>query len=384
LLSFTSVIGRDPADVLDVVDGVVLDLEAGHIAIVVGPASVLADNLSGPLQSRRASALRVENVVAALRLPRGCWREAHRQSLALWVCLGSAGRQRPVVADLGAADSIANEDVAADIAAALSGDAGRAFRYGRLGDVTTILAGGALVPRGVQPPRMRLLNARDHVEAVHAATLTTSVPLGPLDVLVQPSPGRLQVAQRSLGQLNAEGKLILKRGNRIDLAFTDPDGTVNVLPEPESGPARFDPVDAEHRYPRSGRTNPGDVVFVEHPRPQAWVDVVGGSMVASPARILRLEAIAEIGPRLLAAAINRLPATPSEWQTWSVPVMSGTEALRLEAALAEVDAFEQELRRRSAAVRDLTTALIDGVAAGALTLDAASMTVGAVAPQRGT
>jgi hypothetical protein len=86
----------------------------------------------------------------------------------------------------------------------------------------------------------------------------------------------------------------------------------------------------------------------------------------------------------LAAAINRLPATPSEWQTWSVPVMSGTEALRLEAALAEVDAFEQELRRRSAAVRDLTTALIDGVAAGALTLDAASMTVGAVAPQRGT
>ena len=383
LLSFTSVIGREPADVLDAVDDVVLDLEAGHIAIVVGPASILADDLTGPLQGRRASVLRVENVVAALRLPRGYWREAHRQSLALWVCLGDARRQRPVVGDLCAADTIANDDVAADVAAALSGESGRAFRYGRLGDVSTILAGGALVPRGVQPPRIRLLNTGNHVEAVHAATLTTSVPLAPLDVLVQPSPGRLQVAQRSLGQLRADGKLTLKRGNRIDLAFADPNGTVNVLPEPVSGAARFDPVDAEQRYPRSARTNPGDVVFVEHPRPQAWVDVRGGSMVASPARILRLEATAEIGPRLLAAAINRLPATPSEWQSWSVPVMTGAEAQRLEEALAEVDAFEVELRQRAAAAKDLASALIDGVAAGALTLDAAPMTVGAAAPQRG-
>lgn len=383
MLSFTSVIGLESTDVLDVVDNVVLDLEAGHIAIVVGPASVLTDDLSGPLQVRRASVLRVENVVAALRLPRGCWREAHRQSLALWVCLGGVGRQRPVIADLGAADTIENEDVAADVAAALSGEAGRAFRYGRLGDVPTILAGGALVPRGVQPPRMRLLNAGNHVEAVHAATLTTSAPLDPLDVLVQPSPGRLQVAQRSLGQLKADGKLILKRGNRIDLAFADPDGTVTVLPEPVTGAVRFDPVDAESRYPRSVRTNPGDVVFVEQPRPQAWVDVHGGSMVASPARILRLEATAEIGPRLLAAVINRLPAVPSEWQGWSVPVMTGAEAQRLEAALAEVDAFEGELRRRVSAARDLTTVLIDGLAAGALTLDAAPITVGAIAPQRG-
>lgn len=383
LLSFTSVIGREPTDVLDAVDNVVLDLEPGQIAIVVGPASVLADDLRGPLQGRRASVLRVGNVVAALRLPRGFWREAHRQSLAVWVCLGGAGCQRPVIGDLGAADTIANEDVAADVVAALSGEAGRAFRYGRLGDLTVILAGGAFVPRGVQPPRMRLLNTGNHVEAVHAATLTTSVPLEPLDLLVQPSPGRLQVAQRSLGQLKADGKLTLKRGNRIDLAFADPNGTVNVLPEPVSGAVGFDPVDAEQRYPRSVRTNPGDVVFVEQPRPQAWVDVHGGSMVASPARILRLEATAEIGPRLLAAVINRLPAVPSEWQGWSVPVMTGAEAQRLEAALAEVDAFEGELRRRVSAARDLTTALIDGLAAGALTLDAAPITVGAIAPQRG-
>lgn len=383
LLSFTSVIGREPADVLDAADNVVLELEAGHVAIVVGPASVLADDLPGPLQNRRSNVLRVENLVAALRLPRGCWREAHRQSLAVWVCLGDARRQRPVVADLGAAEAISEDDVAADIAAALSGEAARAFRYGRLSDVTSMLAGGAVVPRGVQPPRMRLIESGNHVEAVHAATLTTSVPMVPLDVLVQASPGRLQVAQRSLGQLQSDGKLILKRGNRIDLAFADSDGTVNVLPEPAEGPARFDPVEAERRYPRSVRTNPGDVVFVEHPRPRAWVDTRGGSMVISPARILRLEASAEVGPRLLAAVINRFPAGPSEWQSWSVPVMTGADAQRLEGALAEVDTFECELRRRASAARDLTTALIDGVAAGALTLDAAPSTVGAAAPQEG-
>lgn len=384
LLSFTSVIGSEPADALDAIDNVVLDLEAGRVAIIVGPARVLADQLSGPLQTRRASVLRVENVVAALRLPRGCWRDAHRQTLALWICLGGARRQRPVVGDLVAAERISIDDVTADVAAALTGEAGRAFRYGRLGDVAAVLAGGALVPRGVQPPRLRLLGGDNYVEAVHTATLTTSVPLKALDIFVEPSPGRLRVAQRSLGQMSADGKLVLKRGNRLDLTFADPDGTVNVLPEPPSGPARFDPVDAEQRYPRSIRTNPGDVVFVENPRPRAWVDMLGGSMVASPARILRLEPTAGIGPRLLAAAINRLSDAPSEWQTWSVPVMGGAEAQRLEAALAEVDAFEAELRRRAAAARDLTTALIDGVAAGALTLDARPMTVGAIAPQRGS
>ena len=383
MFSFISVIGAGAADVLDAVDEVVLNLEPGRIAVVVGPASVLADDLSGSLQSRRASVLRVENIVAALRLPRGCWREAHRQNLALWVCLGDARRQRPVVADLGAADAIAHDDVAADVAGALAGGATRAFRYGRLGDVTTILAGGALVPRGVQPPRMRLLGAGDHVEAVHAATLTTSLNLNTLDVFVHASPGRLQVAQRSLGQLQADGKLELKRGNRIDFDLADPLGTVDVLPEPTSGPVRFDPFDAEQRYPRSVRTNSNDVVFVDNPRPQAWVDVRGGSMVASPARILRLTPSAEIGPRLLAATINRMPDARSEWQTWSVPVMTGVEAQRLESVLAEVETFEAELRRRATAARDLTNALIDGVAAGALTLDAAATTVGVVTPQKG-
>jgi hypothetical protein len=102
-------------------------------------------------------------------------------------------------------------------------------------------------------------------------------------------------------------------------------------------------------------------------------------MVASPARILRLSASAEFGPRLLAAIINDTAPIGSEWQTWAVPELSKEEADRLEAALDAIERFEAEAHRRIAAVNDLTKALIDGVAAGALTLDADSTTPGIAA-----
>lgn len=381
-VAFTSVIGLAPIDVLDALDEVVLQLPAGKIALVIGSAAILTDTLAGPLQSRRAEVLRVENLVAALRLPRGWWREAHRQSLAVWVCVGGARNRRPLVGDLGAADAVVPADVAADVVAALSGGA-RGFRYARRVDVTPVLAGGALVPRGIRPATLRMAVERDELEAVHAASLVTSASLRTLDVLVQPSPGRLQLAQRSLGQLRDEGKLALMRGTRIDATHADPNGTVPVLPPGESGPVLFDPFDADKRYPRAVRTEPGDVIFVEAPRPHAWVDVRGGSMVASPARILRLAANADVGPRLLAATINRLPDERSEWQTWAVPATTGDEGQRLETALADIAEFQETARQKLTAAGDLAAALIGGVAAGSLSLDAAPTTVGESAPQKG-
>lgn len=72
---------------------------------------------------------------------------------------------------------------------------------------------------------------------------------------------------------------------------------------------------------------------------------------------------------VLAALINNTAYPGSEWETWTVPVLPRAEAERLEARLAEAHEYEQQASRRVAAVRDLTTALINGVAAGALTLD---------------
>ncbi len=96
-VSAVSLVGLDVADTLDGVDDAVLELPPGDVAILIGSASALSDELAGPMQNRRAKALRVNNLVAAVRLPRGLWREAHRQSLAVWVCFGGAQAQQPWV-----------------------------------------------------------------------------------------------------------------------------------------------------------------------------------------------------------------------------------------------------------------------------------------------
>ncbi len=366
----------DLADVLDAADDTVLDLPIGQIAVIVGPAAALTDVLRGELQHRRAHILRVGNVLAALRLPRGLWREAYRQSLAVWVCRGGAQAGNPWAADLGAVEHLEPADLAADVVGALGGTEDRAYRYARRVDLTSVLVSGALVPRGVRATVLGVTDSQDHVDRVQAATLVTTAPLGGLDVLVRPSPGRLRVRRRSLGELRDAKVLSMKRGSRISGEGSTPDGTVVVLPTELSGGVSFDPIEAEQRFPRAMRTEPGDVVFVEKPRPRAWVDHRGGAMVASPARVLRLSPAAEIGPRLLAVIVNTQVAEGSEWQTWAVPVLSRADADRIESTLADVERYDAELRRRVDVVDELKTALIDGVAAGVLSLDAEPTTPG--------
>ncbi|MCV7078834.1 hypothetical protein [Mycobacterium szulgai] len=368
-VSALSLVGLDVVDALDRLDDAVLALRPRDVAIVIGSAAALSDGLAGPMQNRRAGALRVGNLVAAVRLPRGLWREAHRQSLAVWICVGGANAQQPWVADLGAVEHIELTDIAADVAGALAQTEDRAFRYARRIQLSNVLAGSAVVPRGVRAVRLRGHDEGEHVEAVHRATLVTTAPLMPLDALVSAAPGRIHLAHRSLHELHAAKRLLLKRGRRINGSHGSPEGTVRVLPEEVVGRLALDPVDAEAKYPRATRTEPGDVIFVEKPRPRAWVDRVGGAMVACPARIIRLSASAEVGPLVLATLINETACPGSEWPTWSVPVLPRGEAERLEAALAEADEYERQASRRVAAVRELKTALINGVAAGALTLD---------------
>ncbi len=368
-VSALSLVGLDIADTLDGVDDAVLELPPGDVAILIGSAAALSDELAGPMQNRRAKALRVNNLVAAVRLPRGLWREAHRQSLAVWVCVGGAQAQQPWVADLGAVEHIELTDVAADVAGALTQTEDRAFRYARRTQLSSVLAGTAVVPRGVRAVLLRGHDETEHVARVHRATLVTTTPLPLLDVLVSPSPGRIHLAHRSLAELQSGKRLILKRGRRIDVSHGSPEGTVRVLPVEMVGTLTLDPFDVEEKYPRAARTEPGDVIFLERPRPRAWVDRAGGAMVACPARIIRLDESAEVGPLVLATIINETASPGSEWQTWTVPVLPRADAERLEAALAEADEYEQQASRRVEAARELKTALINGVAAGALTLD---------------
>lgn len=370
-----SLVAVEPGDALEQVDEAVLELGPSDVALAVGPATLLCDRLTGDLDQLRAQTLREGNLAMALRLPRGLWKEAHRQSLGLWVLHGGSHTPAPRVADL-SAETVDLDDLAADVAAALGAPEARAFRYGRAAQLTAIVAGGPVVARGVRAPRLGTRH-EDHVDRVRAATLVTAESQPGFDLLVEEAPGSIMLRRQSLGELRDLGRVRLRRGSRIDPADVAAHGTVRVLTGDGSGEARLDPFEAERLYSRAARTEPGDVIFLEKPRPAAVVDTVGGALVASPSRILRLDSNAPVGPHTLAALINEHAS--GEWETWTVPDLPRDQAEALDRRLQEVQRFRAELARRDAAAHGLARALIDGVAAGTLSLDTRSTLTGVTA-----
>lgn len=367
-----SVVGCEPDTALQAIDDVVLELEASDVAVILGPAGVMCDELRGEREKNRAGTLRPGNLALALRLPRGMWREAHRQALGLWVCSGRTENPRPLVADLAAftQDELEATDLAADVAGALGQGAQRSFRYARPHDLSRIVSSHAVVPRGVRAQRMGTSDVAPHVERIQAATLATAEPIDGFDIPVAAAPGAVLLRTRSISELKELGHASVKRGSRIDTKHTDPAGSVAVLSaNGATDGVTLDPFDARELYPRAARTEPGDVVFAERPRPMALIDAYGGSLVASPSRILRLSPTAGIGPRATAAIINRLPREAGECLAWNVPILDPAAVERLEETLAAAAVHEASVRRHLDAVEDLVGSLIDGVAAGAVTLD---------------
>lgn len=371
-IKLLSLIGNTPNEALQLVDNMVLELGEHELAVVLGSAATLCDLLRGDDERNRAQTLRTESLAVALRLPRGMWREAHRQALGLWVCAGRGFTQRPLVADLSGLTrrELALDDLATDVTGALAQPGRRAFRYLRPHDLPPILSSHApVVPRGVLAMRLATTEVEHHVDRVNQATLETREPITGFDVLAAKAPGSMLLRRRSLAELKELGHLRLLRGSRLDLSHDDPAGSVKVLSATEPQPLmRLDPFDAAKLYPRAARTEPGDVIFAEKPRPCAHVDDHGGSLVASPSRVLRISQQAGVGPHAVAAIINRLPAETAEWEAWNVPILDSTEVEKLEEALAAATDHETTLRRHLAATGELVAAMIDGVAAGAVTV----------------
>ncbi|MGW8812658.1 hypothetical protein [Gordonia terrae] len=368
-----SFIGSEVSEALDAVDALLLDLRDGDVAMIMAPAAALTDHLAGDLQIRRSETLKLGSVVAALRLPRGLWREAHRQSQALWICRGGANSEVIGTADLDRFSVDDLGDLASDVTAILDRDFRRAHRFVRSRELISIRGSGTVVPRGTSAPRLRSRALADHADRVHRATLQTSTPARTVDVLIRTASGRFRTHDQSLAELKERKLITVHSGNRFDNSDADPDGTVVVLPE---GTLRFDPFDAAQRYPRARRTDPGDIVFVGKPVPYAVVDDVGGSLVQAPARLLRIDPRAPLGPHTLAAIINSSCEPGSEWQTWRVPGLTATESEQLEQALVDVADYQRAVEQKVAAAKELTIALIDGIAAGDISLDTTETTPG--------
>lgn len=361
-----TVLEPDTSVALDALVELVFALGTDDVAVLVGPASLLCDALRGPDQSERAKTLRPGNLVMAIRLPRGLWKHAHRQNLAVWVLRGGERYERVRIADLTEEARIPDE-LTADVVAALAGsEKERAYRYARSIDLASVLAGGPVVTRGVRALHWGRGADEGHLDRVLAASLITGEPIDAFDLEVQAAPGNVTRRTRSIAELRDADQLRVLHGSRIDRAHAVDAGTVSVLtPAGSFDDVRLDPFDAERHYPRARRTEPGDVVF-EHQPPRAIVDPVGGSMVASPARILRLAEHAPIGPHVLASVINSM--THSEWETWAVPEIDRAQRDLAEGAVRNAARHRAELMRRLKAVDRLTTSLVEGVAAGSVAL----------------
>lgn len=372
-------------EILAVIDDVAVAMDDDDRAVIIAPASALADRPRSPaIDAARSALLRTDRVRAVVRLPAGLWVSRPRQRLAIWV-LGPAhpavpiGRRWTTVSDLGGltlTGSVA-EDVVTDVIAALGEQdtvRAHAFRFARFVATSTLLAGsgdlvGAPSPRPLRPrtaPAETALRVQDLI--AHATTQPTPPDLRlPVE---HREPNSTRTA--TLGDLLAAGAARVIPGNRLDPADIG-GGTVRVIGPDEVlglrrlGERTIDRLAFSTRYPAGRYTEPGDVVFCTSPRVGAVVDVEGFSVVAAPARVLRLDRARE--PGLIADVVARDLRTASptaRWRSWAVRLAPTGQAVALEAALAVVGRHRADAQARLRALSDLADTLTDGVVTGAL------------------
>lgn len=362
-----SMVGRADSEALDLADEAALELEDGQVAIVLGPATALCDRLAGHLYDARRKTLEMGALIAAFRLPRGLWREAHRKSLGVWVLRGGSAATGVLVADL-SGRGVDPAELADDILGALEQTGARAYRYGRAIPYNEVWTRDTVVLPGIGaaiPTSTRSASVRDRLIE---ATLVSREQVAGFDISVVEQIGT-RIVPRSLGELVDSGTIKIQSGSRISAEHLDPEGSIRVLSADPGVPhGRIDALVAADRYSHAARTESGDVVFAVSPAPRAFVDEEGGSRVASPSRILRVDSLrADIGPRALAAAINEM-AAGSEWKTWLVPHVPRAQIQHLEDALGSVLDHLAELRRHEEAATSIITNLIQGVAEGSVAL----------------
>ncbi len=373
-------------EILDAIDRLVLQLGADHYGVVIGPASALTDD---PVQSAREAIDRRDDILnsgrlrAVVRLPTGLLTTRPRRRLALWI-LGPAqkGIDRSqwyaAVADLANVElNDSNIDIlVTDLVAHLHGWTQhhphflRGLRIARLRKGRNLFP--PLVASGLQTD-----SAADIVLRARAALQPLT---SPLELAASPEVSIREVPVKGLGPVTlcvaiSNGDVRIVSGHRIDPRhLTATQGTrvfgVAELTGVETlGRRRIDWL-VFAQYPSGRYTEPGDVIFCHSPHPAALIDVEGGSVVVYPARIARSRNPAFV-PAVLAADVNRQPASAKVWKAWSIRRVPPDESASLYAALSDLarerDALTQRLSQLEEATQELIIAVTSGEAV--VTLD---------------
>ncbi|MGW7258694.1 hypothetical protein [Streptomyces sp. NPDC054834] len=400
---------RSPQAVLERVQALTDYLGDGSTAVILGPADVLVRPLPrhGDADRLRRSFLRDGLLKAAVSLPDGAFPYRPGYRTAVWVLARTPAENRTglvFLSDYSAQpltdpvlDALA-EDITIWRASGWRGDRRHEPRHAVIVPAKDLddRPGAAFTTqhrpttarytRGVieRPARISDLERRLtelYEQARQRADLRAT--LGARAVLrSEDQPVRRTTVRRLL----AERRLRRRPGHRIAEEHLSAEGHYTVLTPDEilgtarPGSRRIDRGVFLTGYEHAQFTEPGDIVVTTSPRFGAYVDEAGLSLVAAPARILRVHPDADppVLPRVLAALLR---AAAAEYARTSgavrasrgvedllIPDLSWDEAERFDALLAELDSRATLLREQSAALDDLARTTAAGIADGTLTL----------------
>ncbi|WP_405893187.1 hypothetical protein OG272_11175 [Streptomyces sp. NBC_00104] len=397
---------RDPKTVLERVAALTDYLDTGATAVVLGPADVLTGPLArhGDADRLRRSFLKPGLLKAAISLPDGAYAYRPGYRTAVWLLARVPEEQRTglvLLADYSAQpltepvlDTLA-EDIAIWRTSGWTPDRLHDPRHAAivLGTDLDDRPGAAFTPQHRTPDSRHTRTVVERPVVIsdlerRLSDLQERSRTGELRLRAQAElrPENQPVRRTSVARLLRTRRLRRRPGHRFAPEHLTPDGHYTVLtPEEILGTARIGGRRIDRgifltAYGHAQFTEPGDLVVTAHPHFGVHVDTEGVSLVAAPARILRVHPDADppLRPRVLAALLRAAAAEHARTsgavrasrriEDLVVPDLNRAEADLYEAVLAEIEGRAALLREQTAALDDLTRVMAAGMADGTLTI----------------
>ncbi len=392
---------RSATDVLNRIDDIALRLAPGRTAVVLGPAEILGGTLHpfSPDERARARLIGSGMVEAVIRLPGGVVPFRPGYETAIWVLTSahsSPWRGRVLLGD------VSDRPLTGDVVDALVSDVVTWRRAGYRPDSHTrtfcTQADVADLVRHPQNLTVRIAPSLREVTTRVPATVARVTELeATLDRLGDPAatprppirsgisaamPSRPDAvtlrALASAGQLHIVPGIRVASEHMIEGGHHPVLGAAEVVGSSRVAARSIDRAVLADHYPQATLTEPGDVVVTLTPELGVHVDEDGYSVVAFPARALRIQAEHRDGltPRVLAALLTvagtpRAPGAvrpPRKLDDWEIPLPDPPTVQRLDAVLADLDARRRLAEDELHLLADLRRITVSGLADGTLTL----------------
>lgn len=384
---------RDAVAVLEQVQALTDLLRPDRTAVVLGPADVLVGPLAphGDADLLRRSFLTDGLLKVVACLPRGAFSYWPQYRTAVWVLT----RQQTglvFLSDLSdrplseRALGTLVEDVQVFRAAGWRIDRRHAMRHGVIVPIKELddQPGVAFTPQQ-RPPEsryirpvverpVRISELEIRLEELLAQRNLSDGPALRTYAALRPE-GR-PVQRTTIGRMLKERRLRLLPGHRIAPEHLISGGDHPVLTPAEItgdapvGGRTIDRLVFASAYEHAKFTRPGDIVVT--PDFGVYVDAEGLSVVAHPARILRVRPGAErpVRSRVLAALLRAAGTlyAARRLEDLSVPDLAPDEAERYDTLLTEIEQRAALLRRQTATLDELTRLTAAGLVDGTLTI----------------